>query len=211
MSIILQNYQLKTTDFSIHWQTMIDNNHLDTLVQQGFIVLDNCFSATALQALQQESGEVNYRHANLTQGQHISHIRGDQIRWIDEDCFAGKLYLQTIGELAQFFNQTLFTGICHWEAHYACYPIGFGYQWHSDNPKGRDERVISAVFYLNNDWTNDDGGAIAIIDKQEKMQVLLPKANRFIIFDSNLQHQVQIAHRQRYSIATWLRKDAIFY
>jgi SM-20-related protein len=37
----------------------------------------------------------------------------------------------------------------------------------------------------------------------------MPVANRLVIFDSDLQHQVQIAHRQRYSIATWMRRDGL--
>ncbi len=195
------------TDFLVDWQQKISNNLLDKFINDGVIFIDDCFSLPALQQLQAESGFLDYRDAHLTAGERVSHIRGDRIRWIDEQCLAGMAYLQAIGHLAQFFNQTLFAGIRRWEAHYACYPIGFGYQWHSDNPKGRDERVISAVFYLNDDWQSHDGGAIAVVNNLQQTLTFLPKANRLIIFDSNLLHEVQIAHRQRYSIATWFRKD----
>ena len=87
--------------------------------------------------------------------------------------------------------------------------MGFGYQWHSDNPAGRDERVISAVLYLNDDWSDSDGGALEIVDKHGIHQNVMPVANRLVIFDSDIQHQVQIAHRQRYSIATWMRRDGL--
>lgn len=70
----------------------------------------------------------------------------------------------------------------------------FGYQWHSDNPMGRDERVISAVFYLNEDWQAADGGEVLLIDKNN-LQTRAPKANRLLVFDSNLRHQVNITHR----------------
>ena len=66
---------------------------------------------------------------------------------------------------------------------------------------------MSAVYYLNDDWTAQDGGALELIDNQGRSQTVLPKANRLVLFDSNLRHRVQIAYRERYSIATWLRRD----
>ena len=193
--------------FKCDWHAMIDESMLDAFVQQGFLMLDNCFDQQALHALQTESGYIQYKDAHLTHGERVQDIRGDRIRWIDESCPAGWAYLGAIDQLGRYFNQTLYTGIRSSEAHYACYPAGFGYQWHTDNPKGRDERVISAVFYLNDDWTDADGGQITVINKQGETIQLLPQLNRLVIFDSNLRHQVEITHRQRFSIATWLRRD----
>lgn len=198
---------LNQSDFTVDWERQLNDEALERFIADGFIVLDEVFSATALLALQTESGFIDYRDAKLTEGLRKSEIRGDRIRWITNRFYAGYYYLQSINELAQLFNRTLFAGIRHSEAHYACYPPGFGYQWHSDNPVGRDERVISAVFYLNDEWEEKEGGQLSIIDTHERRHQLLPKANRLVIFDSNLRHQVEIAHRQRYSIATWLRRD----
>lgn len=198
---------LDYSDFSANWEQRINDEVLDIFVHDGFIVIDDVYSQTALLALQAESGFIDYRDAKLTEGVRKTDIRGDRIRWITKDFFAGYYYLQSINELAHLFNRTLFAGIRHSEAHYACYPPGFGYKWHSDNPVGRDERVVSAVFYLNDEWEDADGGQLSIIDSHNQPHQLLPKANRLVIFDSNLQHQVEIAHRQRYSIATWLRSD----
>lgn len=200
---------LQLSDFDINWQKKLTDTQLDTFVSDGWIVIDDVFESKALLALQMESGFIDYRDAELTAGVRISDIRGDKIRWITENFFAGYYYLQSINALATLFNRSLFAGIRHSEAHYACYPIGFGYQWHSDNPAGRDERVISAVFYLNDDWTPEDGGALEIVDKQGIHHNVMPVANRLVIFDSDLRHQVQIAHRQRYSIATWMRRDGL--
>ncbi len=198
---------LDYSDFSANWEQRINDEVLDIFVHDGFIVIDDVYSQTALLALQAESGFIDYRDAKLTEGVRKTDIRGDRIRWITKDFFAGYYYLQSINELAHLFNRTLFAGIRHSEAHYACYPPRFGYKWHSDNPVGRDERVVSAVFYLNDEWEDADGGQLSIIDSHNQPHQLLPKANRLVIFDSNLQHQVEIAHRQRYSIATWLRSD----
>lgn len=195
-----------------NWQALIPDSELDNLAHHGFIVVDECFSHQFLQNLQLEGGyfdnnSIDYQQAHLTHGERLTEIRGDSIRWIDESCPKGMQYLQAIEELGQFFNRTLFTGIRYCEAHYARYPVGFGYQWHSDNPKGRDERILSAVFYLNDNWGKNDGGEISLVDKQDNLQKLMPKANRLIVFDSNLQHQVEITKRQRFSIATWMRRD----
>ncbi|WP_286738866.1 2OG-Fe(II) oxygenase [Psychrobacter sp. UBA3068] len=200
---------LQLSDFEINWQDKLTDTQLDKFVSDGWLIIDDVFEPKALMALQAESGFIDYRDAALTAGVRISDIRGDKIRWITENFFAGFYYLQSINALAALFNRSLFAGIRHSEAHYACYPVGFGYQWHSDNPAGRDERVISAVFYLNDEWTLNDGGALEIVDKQGVHHNVMPAANRLVIFDSDLPHQVQIAHRQRYSIATWMRRDGL--
>jgi len=200
---------LQMSDFAADWEDKLTDKQLDTFVTDGWLIIDDVFNSTALLALQAESGFIDYRDAELTAGIRVSNIRGDRIRWITENFFAGYYYLQSINALAALFNQSLFAGIRHSEAHYACYPVGFGYQWHSDNPAGRDERVISAVFYLNDDWRDSDGGALEVVDKHGVHHNVMPVANRLVIFDSDLQHQVQIAHRQRYSIATWMRRDGL--
>ena len=200
---------LQSSDFLVDWPTILSDSQLDQLTNEGWIIIDEVFAAKALLALQSESGFVDYREAQLTAGIRLSEIRGDKIRWINKDFFAGFYYLQSINQLAAVLNRSLFAGIRHSEAHYACYPVGFGYQWHSDNPANRDERVISAVFYLNDDWQPKDGGALEVVDHQGIHHQVMPVANRLVVFDSNLQHQVQIAHRQRYSIATWMRRDGL--
>ncbi|MDO4441264.1 MAG: 2OG-Fe(II) oxygenase [Moraxella sp.] len=194
------------TAFTTDWHTLVDAK-LDDFIATGTMVLDDVFGADNLTALQDESGFIDYKEAKLTHGERASAIRGDSIRWIDESCPVGSAYLCAIDELGRYFNATLYTGIRSSEAHYACYPAGFGYKWHKDNPKGRDERVISAVFYLNDNWTADDGGQITVVDKTDKTIQLMPQLNRLVIFGSNLLHQVEITHRQRFSIATWLRRD----
>lgn len=194
------------TTFYADWHALIDAK-LDDFIATGTMMLDDVFAMDALTALQNESGFIEYRQAHLTHGERESAIRGDSIRWIDESCPVGSAYLGTIDELGRYFNATMYTGIRSSEAHYACYPSGFGYKWHSDNPKGRDERVISAVFYLNDNWTADNGGAITVVDKTGETIQLLPQLNRLVVFDSNLLHQVEITNRTRFSIATWLRRD----
>ncbi|USZ14232.1 2OG-Fe(II) oxygenase [Moraxella sp. FZFQ2102] len=197
---------LPIPSFTTDWAAHLDEQ-LDDFLHTGVAIIDDCFDKQAVSALQAESGYINYKEAHLTHGERAATIRGDSIRWIDDGCPIGMNYLASINELAQYFNQTLYAGIRRSEAHFARYPAGFGYQWHKDNPAGRDERVISAVYYLNDDWTDSDGGEILVVDKLGNEQKLLPQANRLVLFDSNLLHQVNITHRTRFSIATWMRRD----
>ena len=50
---------------------------------------------------------------------------------------------------------------------------------------------------------------IIVIDQHDIQQQLQPQGNRLVIFNSNLVHQVAITHRERFSIATWMRKDGL--
>nr|WP_315041562.1 2OG-Fe(II) oxygenase [uncultured Moraxella sp.] len=199
--------------FQIDWQQKISENDLNNFDNLGFFVIDNCFEKNDFYQLQQESGLIAYQQAHLTHGERLTAIRGDSTRWIENthDCPVGMQYLASIENLGRFFNYVFFAGIKRCEAHYARYPVGFGYQWHSDNPVGRDERVISAVFYLNENWGENNGGEILLIDKQKIEQKLQPQGNRLVVFDSNLRHQVEITHRERFSIATWFRRDEIVF
>lgn len=189
------------------WQTQIDDKYLDNFTDLGFFVLDNVFDDKTFKNLQTESGFVSYKTANLATGERLASIRGDSIRWIDKACPYGMAYVSAIHALGQFFNQVFYTDIKRCEAHYAHYKAGFGYDWHIDNPKGRDDRVVSAVFYLNDDWSDELGGHILLIDKQGSNTQLTPKGNRLVVFDSNLRHKVAITQKDRFSIATWLRRD----
>lgn len=198
-------------NFEVDWQSKISQTQLDNFYALGFFVVDDCFDKADFVELQQESGFVSYKQATLTQGERMAHIRGDNIRWIDDDCVAGARYLACMQALGAYLNRTFFLGIWRAEAHYAYYPAGFGYDWHKDNPKGRDERVVSAVFYLNDEWTADDGGQIVLVDKAGSEHQLMPSGNRLVIFDSDLMHKVAITHKTRFSIATWLRRDKLLY
>ena len=143
--------------WAVDWQSLLTENLLRQLLTDGWIYFDAVFDKEALRALQVESGYVTYRDATLTDGKRVPDIRGDRIRWIVHDDKStlpiGNFYLQCVEELGQVLNRLFFCGIKQCEAHYACYPKGFGYDWHTDNPQGRDERVMSAVYYLNDDWT----------------------------------------------------------
>lgn len=74
---------LQLSDFEVDWAHRLSDSALDSLVSDGWLVLDDVFVDKALLALQAESGFIDYREAELTAGIRVSNIRGDNIRWID--------------------------------------------------------------------------------------------------------------------------------
>ncbi|MCG6657447.1 2OG-Fe(II) oxygenase [Halomonas campisalis] len=139
-------------------------------------------------------------------------IRGDAIRWLDRESLAQRRYLGGMAELQRELNQTLFLGLFEYEAHFAHYPPGAGYRRHLDSFRGRANRVVSTVGYLNPDWPADGGGEMVIFDTQapeREVARVRPAAGTFACFLSeSVPHEVLPAGRPRASIAGWFRRNA---
>lgn len=45
----------------------------------------------------------------------------------------------------------------------ATYEPGNRYTYHLDNPRGRNGRLLTMVYYLNRGWTSDDGGVLRLL------------------------------------------------
>ena len=77
---------------------------------------------------------------------------------------------------------------------------------HIDNPK-KDGRVIIAIYYLNlNRVSKNNGGVLRIFPEQTKSVAdIEPKFDCLIFFwsDKRNPHEVQPAHKTRYSITAW--------
>lgn len=187
----------------------LDEYFFDQLTIKGFCVLDNALDSALFKALQQESTALlpQFEAAKISQGGTVNSIRRDRTRWLEAEDAAGGIYLQQLQQLSDQLNQALYVGIRRAEAHYAHYDTGDFYKMHRDNPASQNDRVMSTVFYLNEAWCNEDGGELRIQDNQQQWHALLPLANRLVIFQSDLLHEVCLANRPRKSIAGWLRRD----
>lgn len=140
-------------------------------------------------------------------------IRGDFIQWMDESK-ANEVELQffeAIKNLIDYLNRTCFMGILHKEFHYAIYPKGTFYKRHLDTFQNDDRRVLSMVFYLNDeDWKISNGGELAIYEPTvsgEKTSLIYPLPGRLVIFESQvLEHEVlPVKASERLSITGWLK------
>lgn len=179
---------------------------LTDLDQHGFAIIDEAYSQDYVQALVEEctSNLNRFRDAAVQSGI-VSKIRSDHILWINEDLVTAQQHIDSLKELSQHLNQCFYLGIKEVEAHFACYNAGEFYALHRDNPQQKNDRVISVVYYLHEDWQDDWGGELHLQDKNDQWHLIQPKPNRIALFQSDLMHEVIQAKHQRLSITAWLR------
>ena len=181
---------------------------LDDLDQHGFSIIDDAYSSEYIHQLVEEcTSHLNqFRDAAIQNGI-VSNIRSDHILWLHEELKISHQHTKTLYVLAEQFNRAFYLGINNVEAHFACYNSGEFYALHRDNPQGKDGRIISAVYYLHEDWQDDWGGELRLQDKNDQWHTLQPKPNRVALFQSDLLHEVLKAKNQRLSITAWLRHN----
>ncbi len=135
-------------------------------------------------------------------------IRGDQIQWIDPgQAEACDQYLEAMDALRQAINQGLFLGLEDFECHFALYPPGAFYRRHLDRFRDDDRRMVSAVFYLNEDWQPEDGGQLRMFLADDEAYDVQPQAGCLAVFLSGeIPHEVLPAGRERLSLTGWFRR-----
>ncbi|MGM0982309.1 MAG: 2OG-Fe(II) oxygenase [Pseudomonadota bacterium] len=192
---------------------------VDALVEQGWYVGEAFIPTELCAELYQEvitmADHDALENAGIGRGQAHAlrqDIRGDAIRWLDSESRARRRYLEAMGVLQQALNQALFLGLFEYEAHFAHYPPGAFYRRHLDSFRGRANRVVSTVGYLNPDWPADAGGEMVIYDvehPEREVARVCPEAGTFACFLSDsVPHEVLPTRLPRTSIAGWFRRNA---
>lgn len=202
-----------------YWHTYFDQygDALDALVERGFVMIDQALPEPLFTHLVLESKAISrYQAAKVSVGGRVETVRSDSTHWIDEQNDFGKDYLAALQGLGDVLNQFLYLGVRSVEAHYAQYDVGQFYARHRDNPKDSNLRAISTVLYLNSTlddqktagvWQVEWGGELRLDDLHHIAHDILPIANRLVVFQSDLPHEVLPATQIRRSIAGWLRRD----
>jgi len=191
----------------------IINNILDALVKDGFIVIDEALDANLAKELLNFAREQNnYKQAGISSAldTHIDKTRrSDKILWLNEDNSVQSKFLDFTSRLQKSINQELYMGLSYYESHFAIYNEGDYYEKHLDSFKNSKNRVVTTVYYLNEQWNQSDGGELVIYDKNDNvLSKVLPKQNTLIIFLSDkFPHEVLATKKTRYSIAGWFRVD----
>lgn len=185
----------------------------DALVNDGYIVIDDALeiklSQKLLQSAQQQQ---NYKEAGISSSTAL-HLdkkrRRDKIVWLERDEASSSQFLDFAEGLQAYLNRSLYLGLTYYEAHFAHYETGDFYEKHFDAFKNSKNRVVTTVYYLNEEWREEDGGELLIYDKKDRLITkLLPKQNRLVVFMSEeFPHEVAPAKKDRYSIAGWFRVD----
>jgi SM-20-related protein len=135
-------------------------------------------------------------------------LRGDHIQWLDAGQSAAcDQYLAVMDELRQALNQALFLGVEDFESHFALYPPGSYYKKHLDRFRDDDRRAVSVVFYLNEQWQAEQGGALRLYLADGSHHDVLPQAGSLLVFlSADMPHEVLPATRERLSLTGWLRR-----
>ena len=189
---------------------------IDKVAGHGYCIIDDFLQPERAQALYQYAQQLPAQYWNLAgigrqQNQTINTmVRNDRIYWLNQEEPRHKDYLDIMDELRNEFNRELFLGLFDYECHLAHYPNGAFYKKHLDAFKGRSNRVLTTVFYLNSKWQQGDGGQLVIYgDKGQVLETVLPRQGRLVVFLSDrFVHEVQRSERDRFSITGWFRINA---
>ena len=184
------------------------------LTRVGYIVLDDPLQKALSDLLFsrcQDDDSLRFTAAQIGRGaakKQLSPLRGDVISWLDDSNSIDHAYLVWMEALRSGLNSALFLGLFDYECHYAIYGAGTGYAKHSDVLHGTRNRVVSTVFYLNENWQSGDGGELRLFEPNGETTIatLSPNFGTMIIFLSeSFPHEVLMAHNKRRSITGWFR------
>lgn len=185
----------------------------EALSGPGYLVLDEVLPCTLFQDLRKSCLQNlhGFRPAGMGRGGNLhvdSKTRTDEISWLETGTTAAAAYLGYMDALRSGLNSRLYLGLFDYECHFARYVPGSFYRTHRDAFTGSKSRVLSTVFYLNENWAPQDGGELLLYAEKdgEVLKRVLPQGNRLVVFLSEqFPHEVLVAKRDRYSVAGWFR------
>ena len=187
----------------------------DSLVDNGYIIIENALqNELSLKLLNAAKNEPDFKRAGIS-GAGDLHLdnqrRRDKIHWLDKRDEAQKEFLEFTEGLREYLNRSLYLGLSYYESHFAIYDKGDFYETHLDAFKNSKNRVVTTVYYLNDEWNEDDGGELIVYDEDENyLAKVAPNSNTLVVFMSEkFPHEVLATNRKRYSIAGWFRVDKI--
>lgn len=190
------------------------NRLIEAIATQGYFVWDDFLSPMEVSALRESIPE-NWKQARIGRNDQVTRkadIRSDKIQWLNHDLGQPvSLFLDKMEQIRLAANRAFFLGLFEYEAHFAKYEKGDFYQKHLDCFKGNENRRLTTVFYMNDEWSAEDGGELVVYDlNDKKVTTLPPKAGRLFVFLSEqFPHEVLPTNRERFSIAGWFRINGV--
>jgi SM-20-related protein len=193
---------------------------IENIAQQGYAVVEQFINPQHIAYLAAQakilhsSGEMHKAKTGITKVEN-STLRGDFIHWIEASnaSEAVMVYLNNMAKLQQAINLAFFLGLFELESHFAIYPPGAGYQKHLDQFIGKEERKVSCILYLNENWSSEDGGQLRMyLDQKNENRFIdiSPQAGTLVVFlSSDFLHEVLPAKRERISVTGWFRTRSI--
>lgn len=192
---------------------------IDELATSGCYVGESIFDTALTSRLRARAQHLHDDRALLAarvgrdaRASHEAAIRSDATLWLDDAPTdpSERDAVDAVNALRKALNKALFLGAHSCELHFAHYAPGAFYKMHRDRFADHDARLVSLVFYLNDAWSNDAGGALAIYDDAlTPLRYVSPQAGTMVAFMSErFPHEVLPASRDRFSLTGWLRRDA---
>lgn len=187
----------------------LSESNIAHFYEHGWVWLPNFLPSALNQALLADLQQHALHLAGIGRQQdHLLNqtIRRDKTAWITGHGDAQHQYLALMDAIQTQFNQRFFLGLFDFECHYACYEQGDFYLKHLDAFRGKSNRVLTTVTYLN-DVT--EGGALVLYNENDHViQQFQPSAGALLIFESErFPHEVLATSTTRYSIAGWFRRN----
>lgn len=185
----------------------------DQLSDKGYCIIDSLLATALLMQLKNTAMSFTIDHwqpagiGRADSFQVNQAIRSDSIHWLSNNSAGEISFIHFMDHLRCGLNQRLFLGLFDYESHFARYQPGQFYAKHIDALKGKSNRVLSTVLYLNDDWKSADAGQLCLYNQSgTNLITVLPSLGTLVIFLSeNFPHEVLAANRERYSIAGWFR------
>jgi len=194
-------------------------NIVNALSDTGWCVIPDFLSPATVAALGEECialhREGRYKRAGIGKDgeyQVREEIRGDHVLWLDEHTASPRqrIYFDALEGLRQRINGELYLGLFEYEGHFALYPPGTFYKKHLDNFRGFELRTVTCVFYLNQEWKDEDGGHLRFYlngESETEYVDIPPKAGTLACFLTHrFWHEVLPARRERMAITGWFRR-----
>jgi SM-20-related protein len=184
------------------------------IAKTGYCILEDALPADvsrALELLLQEDAVQRFQQAGV--GRALDYVQDQQIRkdhiaWIDNDTIDAQPWLNWTNDLMMYLNRRLFLGLCSFESHFSHYRKGDFYKKHQDAFKGKSNRKLSLVTYLNKHWQDSNGGELVIYTKDPSQPAIKVKPNfgTVVLFLSEeFPHEVLVSYTDRFSVAGWYR------
>lgn len=189
------------------------------IYSNSYVVVDNFVDEGFRKALLKEQTDLlnqgQFTKAAVGKGdkkQVRAEIRSDEVLWMDSAALSPLQanFWEKVAEVQQVLNRRCFLGLKSFEGHFARYPIGSFYKRHLDQFHAVPHRIVTVILYLNESWTEADGGQLRMYfpqeDSSERVEDVLPLGGRLVVFLSEeIPHEVLPTRKERISITGWLR------
>ena len=190
---------------------------VEHLLEHKWVLLETALEPQTVRLLREEAQTLwnggQFRTAKVgREGEKLkSEIRNDRIHWLDEADLSEvqARYYAVLDSIKDFLNRELYIGIASFEGHYAVYPEGSFYKAHLDRFQDADERLMSCILYLNENWQRADGGQLRLHLESKTIEIEPEGGNIILFYSDQVLHEVLAAKKERWSLTGWFRRRSL--